>query len=109
MTTITREQWEAKGAELFGPDQSKWRFVCPACGKELSIESVRVEFAQHLPTLREKNFAIEQECVGRYVPGAGCNWVAYGLFSGPLKVRQGDGVTPCFDFAGKPFTGERAA
>jgi hypothetical protein len=104
MTTITREQWEAKGAELFGPDNTKWRFVCPACGKELSIESVRAELAEHLPVLREKRFALEQECVGRYVPGVGCNWVAYGLFSGPLFVTDGEKKTPAFDFAGKPFT-----
>ena len=106
MTVVTKEQWEKKGVELFGENQTKWRFVCPRCGKELSIESARVEFAEHLPMLREKRFSIEQECIGRYVPGVGCNWAAYGLFRGPLIVVDGEQNTASFDFAGKPFTAE---
>lgn len=106
MNEITREQWEAKGVELFGPDQTKHRFVCPTCGKELSVESVRAEFAEFLPSLRAGGYAIEQECIGRYVKGVGCDWAAYGLFRGPLLVRSGDSVIPTFDYAGKPFTSE---
>jgi hypothetical protein len=100
---LTREEWEAKGRELFGEDQSKWRFVCPACGREASMASTRDDHVDALPRLRERNYRIEQECIGRHLPGVGCNWAAYGLFRGPLFV---DGLA-CFDFAGKPFTASR--
>ncbi len=102
---ITEEQWRAKGRELFGDDQSNWIFVCPSCEGELSIVKARAVFAEHLPTLRARGFRIEQECIGRYVPGAGCDWCAYGLLSGPVYVDK----MPIFDFAGKPFTGGAVA
>lgn len=97
---VTREQWEAKGRELFGDDQANWLFVCPMCGHEISIAKARAEHADDLPKLRARGFAIGQECIGRHLPERGCNWAAYGLFHGPLFV---DGLAS-FDFAGKPFT-----
>lgn len=100
---ISRETWEAKGHELFGPDQDNWAFVCPICGHEMSIAKARAEFAEHLPKLREGRYAIVQECIGRHVAGVGCDWASYGLFRGPLIV---DGTT-AFDFAGKPFTASK--
>lgn len=106
---ITEEVWNAKGRELFGDDQAKWRFVCPACGNVMSIEKAREELKDRLPALRAGKYAIEQECVGRHMPGVGCNWAAYGLLHGPLFVkREGGNETPVFDFDGKPFTSEQA-
>lgn len=102
---LTKAEWEAKGRELFGDDQDKWTFVCPSCGHEASVETVRAKYAEHLPGLRERGYRIEAECIGRYIHGVGCNWAAYGLFGGPLVVDCGDGLTVrAFDFAGKPFT-----
>jgi len=101
---VSREEWESKGRDLFGADQATWRFACPACKREMSIERVRSEFGEHLPRLREGDFRVEQECLGRYVPTLGCDWAAYGLFQGPLSI---DGV-PAFDFGGLPFTGQGA-
>jgi predicted RNA-binding Zn-ribbon protein involved in translation (DUF1610 family) len=102
---IAKEQWEAKGRELFGGDQERWKFVCPQCGHELSTRDVREQHAQDLPALRDGDFRVEQECIGRHLKGVGCDWAAYGLFRGPVIV---DG-TPVFDFAGKPFTRTKAA
>lgn len=104
MAEITRAEWEAKGLELFGADLTKHRFVCPSCGNEMSMERARTEFAQHMPAFKAGNYRIEQECVGRHVPGVGCDWAAYGLFRGPLLVRDDVGAIPAFDYAGKPFT-----
>lgn len=92
---MTREEWEAEGRKRFGDDQTKWQFVCPTCDNVMSIERTRTEFTEHLPKLREGKYHVEQECIGRHLPGVGCNWAAYGLFSGPVFV---DGI-PAFDFA----------
>ena len=97
---ITKAQWEAKGRELFGGDMAAWVFVCPSCGNEMSVAKARQMFAAELPRLRAGGFSVEAECIGRHVPGVGCDWAAFGLLAGPLFV---DG-TPAFDFAGRPFT-----
>jgi hypothetical protein len=108
---VTEAVWRAKGEELFGADEVRWEFVCPTCGKVMSIEKARALPAEQLATLRAGKWSPYQECVGRYVPSLGCNWAAYGLFSGPVFVeRDGGGkLTPVFDFGGKPFTTKAAA
>ncbi len=104
---VTEEEWFAKARELFGENQDNWTFVCPACGHEMSIVKARTQYPEHLPKMRQSDLKIECECIGRAVPGLGCDWCAYGLFNGPVFVkRQNGNETPCFDFAGKPFTGD---
>lgn len=39
--TMTYAEWEAKGLELFGPDQMSWRFVCPCCRHIQSIQECK--------------------------------------------------------------------
>jgi hypothetical protein len=94
----TRAEWEAKGRELFGEEQEKWSFACPTCKRVSSIASVRAEFADQLPLLRAREYSVYQECIGRHLPGVGCDWAAYGLFRGPSFVDD----TPVFDFAEPP-------
>ena len=106
MAKTTRLEWEAKGAELFGDDMTKWRFVCPTCKLVMSIERARAE----LPELKGCGWRPESECIGRYTKRTGCDWAAYGLLHGPLFVDLGDGKEiPAFDFDGEPFTFARAA
>lgn len=101
--TITEQEWVAKGTEFFGDDREVWKFVCPACGDELSL----AEAMEKYPELRGCNWAPGQECIGRYTDKVDCDWCAYGLFRGPLLIKREDGrETPAFDFAGKPFTGK---
>lgn len=105
----TEAEWKAKGIELFGEDMDGWRFVCPQCGNVESAKKVRLEHADALDRLRSGRYAIESECIGRHLPGVGCDWAAYGLFRGPVFVRRDSGAdTPVFDFDGKPFTGPKA-
>jgi hypothetical protein len=104
-TAISEEDWIKKGIELFGEDREKWRFHCPSCHNELSIEEARTKFA----SLEGCGWHPVSECIGRYTRDAGCDWCAYGLFSGPLFVKRDDEtVTPVFDFAGQPFTKKEA-
>ncbi len=100
---ITQAQWEARGLDLFGDDKTRWVFQCPSCKNQLSAAVVREKFAEQLPALRAGKYAIEQECIGRHLPGVGCNWAAYGLFRGPVIVDTGDGkTTACFEFGSVP-------
>lgn len=108
MPEITKAQWEETGRRLFGEDQTRWRFVCPACGNEHSIAELREQLTEEERARLRGRFAIESECIGRYLRDrVDCDWCAYGLISGPLLVVDGEHRTFAFDFAGKPFTGER--
>lgn len=96
--TMTEAEWRALGEKLFGPNLDRWRFKCPTCGHVMSVEKARAMPADEKAKLRG-GWSIEQECVGRYVNGTGCDWCAYGLFSGPFFVeRDGGGRTPVFGF-----------
>lgn len=102
---ITSEEWEAKGRELFGPNKDEWKIQCPTCSYVCSVSIARVRH----PEVKGKGWNPAQECIGRYVKDAGCDWCAYGLFSGPLFVAFAaeDKTVPCFDFQGLPFTGAK--
>lgn len=117
MSTISQQEWEAKGVELFGENKQEWRFVCPACGNVESLESAKKDHPDAIDDWR-----VEQECIGRHTTETGCNWAAYGLFWGPVLVELKDAgdeaeaevtsnrhsLMPIFDFEGKPFTKEAA-
>jgi hypothetical protein len=94
---MTEEEWRALGERLFGADLACWRFRCPTCGVVMSIDMARSFSDDEKERLRGR-WSIEQECIGRYLPGRGCNWCAYGLFRGPHFVVRGDKKTPVFGF-----------
>ena len=103
MSTVSKDAWDAKGQELFGEDMEDWQFVCPTCGLVQSIARAKKEW----PQLKDRNWNVTSECVGRYTKDVGCDWAAYGLFRGPLfvELNNGDEIA-AFDFVGKPFTGD---
>lgn len=76
-------EWLALGAELYGSDRMQWEFSCPNCRLILSFD----RYKQHSKEL--KGWQPYAECVGRYFPEVGCNWAAYGLFSGPREITDG--------------------
>jgi len=95
--TMTESEWKALGEKLFGADMNLWRFKCPHCGNVMSMVKARAMTEEQKVALR-RGWSIEQECIGRYVD-AGCNWCAYGLFSGPhFVVRANGDKTPVFAF-----------
>lgn len=92
MRTYTEDEWFKRGEELYGKAHEKWRFKCPRCGNVMSIEKAKTAFSnEERATLKEKDWRIEQECVGRHIQGVGCDWCAYGLFRGPDFVKRKDG------------------
>lgn len=102
---ISQAEWEAKGRELFGEDKCNWRFVCPKCGDERSLNEVKERY----PELKGRGWSPGTECLGRYADDVDCDWASYGLFRGPLIViaTEDGSEVPYFDFSGKPFTGGR--
>lgn len=85
---MTVDEWRAEALRLFGPDEMKWRFKCPACGHEASVQDWKDAGAS------SKQVAFS--CVGRHMedprdafsrgPGP-CNYAGGGLFGlNPMKV-----------------------
>ena len=96
--TMTEADWNALGQRLFGPEIKRWRFRCPTCNNVWSYEKADT-FAEEQRAKLRGHWHVEQECVGRYIDGAGCDWCAYGLFCGPFFVlREGGKKTPVFGF-----------
>lgn len=64
----------------------------------MSIKKARALPEDEIARLRGGRWNIEQECIGRYLPGKGCDWCSYGLFSGPFFVERDGKKTPVFGF-----------
>ena len=103
---MTKEEWLAKGKELFGEDMFQWRFVCPGCG---NIQSVN-DFKQYKEKGASPNSA-SNECIGRYSDGNSwlntggkkqpCDYAGYGLLNiCPVKVIDGEKKIYSFAFDG---------
>lgn len=92
--TLTQAELVAEARARFGDDQKRWAFVCPKCGD--------VAAAQDFIDAGADPSSVGQECIGRSVPGGrGCNYVAYGLFSGPwaIVIPNGTGTRTVSTFA----------
>lgn len=35
---MTHKDWMDEGARRFGPDVTQWRFICPVCHHEASVQ-----------------------------------------------------------------------
>ena len=84
------DDWIALGKSLYGEDVKTWQFTCPNCKLVNSIElnlehGIKSEYAY-------------SECIGRKVKGLGCDWAAYGLFSGPRELLNDDGSHKSYVF-----------
>lgn len=93
VSSMTETEWKALGEELYGEDHMAWEFSCPSCHTMLSGNS-QLENKAKL-----KGWQPYSECIGRYLPNVGCDWAAYGLFSGPRMVESDGDKIPVFYFA----------
>lgn len=99
MVKRTQDELVAEMIRRFGPDQQAWAFQCPACGDVAVSADFKAEFERRGMD-RFGSDAVGQDCIGRWVEGRGCDWAAYGLFSGPEFVILPDGRdAPCFPIA----------
>ncbi len=90
--TLTQTELLAEAKERFGDDVLNIAFQCPVCGDVAKIGDFK----------HEDRGRAGQECIGRSLgallvrppakwEGRGCDWAAYGLFSGPWTVVFPDG------------------
>jgi len=93
MTELSKEEWLARGRELFGEDTLKWRFKCPRCGRVISVADWY--------TAGAPIGAVAFACIGRYVNWAGCDYAGGGLFHlNPVRVTDDNGtMREVFEFA----------
>lgn len=101
---MDREQWLARGRELYGDDPRTWKFRCVRCGNVQSHESVKARN----PEIGDTSSWIFFACEGRRTQGVGCDWSLGGLFRlHRLEVRDTrpeakEEWVPCFEFADDP-------
>lgn len=102
---LTQAELVAEATERFGADPLKWAFLCPSCGDVANGQDFSEALAEHPRTHRSgaeviASDVVGQECIGRTLgaldkrqtySGRGCNWVAYGLFSGPWEIALPNG------------------
>lgn len=90
----------------FGDDLNKWAFICPQCGDIATIQDFKDALAKDNDPTSDAFGYHGQVCIGRVTKGRGCDWAAYGLFSGPEFIIMDDGSeVPCFAIA--PSGGDR--
>ena len=101
-TIYTYAEWKAEGTRRFGPDQSRWRFVCPVCRHVASVADYLVAGA------RMSQIGIA--CVGHWTGGTGhmgqpvpdqpCNFAGDGLLQfNMVRVQFTKTVELVFQFA----------
>src|SRR4051812_5710542 len=97
---LTQAELVAEARRLFGDEPLDWAFRCPTCGDVANGREFREALAEHPRKNRDGSDTIAsdivgQECIGRTLgalsksaeyTGRGCNWAAYGLFSGPWEI-----------------------
>ena len=91
---MTEDEWRNIGTELYGEDVKAWEFVCPNCKMTLSYN----KFMDRRSEITGKGWEPTTECIGRYLKDVGCNWAAYGLFSGPRELINTDGSHRAYVF-----------
>lgn len=106
----TQDELRAVLIERFGEKPDAWAFQCPRCGDIATAG----DFRQVMLDSGVEGFASEQlgqVCIGRVAgaltkgtyDGRGCDWAAFGLFSGPEFVIFPNGKeVASFPIAPKP-------
>lgn len=89
MLEMTKEEYLALGQKLFGNDKSEWGFVCPSCRNVQSANSIREQMKRGVKSLRYGLLEEGDKISPREACYAeDCNWVANGLFCGPVFLRR---------------------
>lgn len=91
---IVYEDWINQLKAKFGDDAKTWAFKCPHCGNVQTAQ----DFIDHGHADQKDN--VYFNCIGRYVPGKGCNWTLGGLFKiNKVSVLKDAQVFPVFEIA----------
>jgi hypothetical protein len=96
MRTISISDWRAEGKRRFGEKARFWKFKCVSCGEVQTGQ----DFLSAGLTPDEVLKVMGYSCIGRFVPGRGCDWTLGGLLHiHQLEIEMEDGKrVPCFEF-----------
>lgn len=72
---ISHAEWMAEGERLFGLPGRNWIFRCPSCGGRQTPR----EFVEAGMTVEQAQCRAYHSCIGRWVPGRGCDWTLGGF------------------------------
>lgn len=116
--TLTQDELLGLLIERFGEAPDAWAFQCPACDDIATTADFRQALETNPRTRMDGtplavSDVLGRECIGRTLgvlrgpadewSGRGCDWVAYGLFRGPVQVDIGGETTLwCFPVAPAP-------
>lgn len=103
--TLTQQELIAEATTRFGKNPLQWAFICPSCGDIANGTEFITALENHPRKHRTgadviASDIVGQECIGRTLgalgagdtyTGRGCNWAAYGLFSGPWTITLPNG------------------
>ncbi len=107
---LTKEEYFAKGRELYGDDFFKWKLRCPICGNIQTPE----DFRQYKERGATTDSAFHN-CIGRFSggskafgdqqPNPPCDYTAYGLFTfcAYIAIDEEGGEHRMFPFADDPI------
>jgi hypothetical protein len=87
--TISKQDWLAEATKLFGEQTNDWKFKCPSCDRVQSYSSIKAEVESG--NFKPKRYFADKDgmpdvTVYSECTSPNCNWVAYGLFCGPVTV-----------------------
>lgn len=87
---ISKINWMVEAKKRFGDDTNNWKFKCHMCGRVQSYSSLKEEIGAG--TFNPKrSFPIDENgmpdvTIYAECTSPDCNYVSYGLFSGPVTV-----------------------
>ncbi|MFJ8798448.1 VVA0879 family protein [Streptomyces sp. NPDC102487] len=117
--TLTQAELWAEATDRFGDDPLQWAFQCPSCKDIANGDDFKKVLDDNQGAEQPKRRGrpviwtdvLGRECIGRYLGALdggtsprGCNWAAYGLFSGPwfVTMPDTDRHAPSFALAPEP-------
>ncbi|MET7944421.1 VVA0879 family protein [Streptomyces sp. NPDC005302] len=124
--TLTLAQLHAEATGRFGDDPLHWAFQCPTCKDIATGDDFKAVLDDNRTAEQPKrrgrpviwSDVLGRECIGRYLGALkggssprGCNWAAFGLFSGPwfVTMPDSDRHAPSFALAPKPAVAPASA
>jgi hypothetical protein len=93
MKKYTKDEWYVEGERLFGKERQEWKFRCPVCNYVQSLN----DFLKNGVDKQKAHQMIAFSCLGRVVPGKGCDWTLGGFLQAH-KAMMDD--SPVFEFDG---------
>jgi len=93
---ISKNEFLMLGEQLYGGGQRHWKFRCPSCSEVQTFQDFIDGGVSSEVAMNRFYFS----CIGRLIPGRGCDWSLGGLFAIHTVEVVSDGeIIPVMEFA----------